>query len=123
MSTHYTDLPEVLNLDDPLDARLYASQHSPVLRRWAEYPAALRDAWRLYFGFGWVEHLMLPPALDPLTPELEPAPAPKDGEGPPVANTRPPDLPPMPQLPPAGAAGRPRLTARERPAPAGGLPF
>lgn len=117
-----------LDLSDATDAALYALAHSPVVRRWAEYPTPMRDAWRSRFGSGWAAQLMLPPALEPLEPELLPAPE-ADQHGPqPERDVRPPDVPAPPLLPPAGALGqtvprRPRPTDRKRPAPAGGMPF
>lgn len=123
-----------LDLDDDLDATVYAWAHSPVMRRWSEYPKPMRDAWRLRLGSGWAAQLMLPPAMEPLTPELEPGPAVMAEDGPsdpPVRDDRPADPPPVPMLPPAGAADRhqwgdhrnKRQAAAKRPAPAGGLPF
>lgn len=108
-----------LDLSDPLDAALYALHHSPVVRRWAEYPQAMRDAWRTRFGTGWGAQMMLPPALEALEPELTPAQLPEPARQLPERDVRPPDLPPVPSLPPAGSMARP---ARKRATPAG-LPF
>lgn len=107
-----------LDLDDPIDAQLYALAHSPVLRRWPEYPAPMRDAWRTRFGSGWAIHMLLPPALEPLETELTPALAPEPVRQLPDRDVRPPDVPPAPALPPASPQLRPRRMAR-----AGGVPF
>lgn len=112
-----------LDLSDPTDAALYALHHSPIVKRWTEYPAPMRDAWRTRLGSGWAAQLMLPPALEPLEPELLPALPDADqvSRDLPERNDRPPDVPPPPQLPPAS----PQLVPprRRHTASAGGMPF
>ena len=86
------------------EMRSYAREHAPILPRWMEYPAPMRDEWRKLFGFPWREVMGKPLAIDCL-PNLDQDP----GEvqlakrGPPERDSRPPDVPPQPLLPSGGA--------------------
>jgi len=83
--------------------RAYARVRAPILPRWMEYPAPMRDEWRRAFGLPWAE-VMARPLAHEVLPLLDQEPAPKPANGkPPERDVRPPDVPPQPRLPAAPA--------------------